>query len=349
MTKNLSALVALIGIAGFGCSEEPASGSEANADGEATTPVEVVTVVIMQGPPGPAGPAGPAGPPGQPGRDGMPAPGAAPTPVVTEPVPAPTVTAPAGTGGAATDENLTILLGYDTDVPGTEASGNSMFLDAAMMPLLVTPSPGAEGSTTYAEFLIPFDGSAPQQFGWNTELPGGPMDLRGMELVIRLRWVSGFNPADSWGGLQIYAWSNEWTADISNGWTPIDPATRGMWVDYTLDLSTSDEVDAAPMFDPAAVNAIGYTFNTGGEAEDPPAATEALFQVDYVAVRPSAAVGVGGGGTGGTPAGGSGGTAGAAGAAAGAGGSAAGSGGSPAGSGGAAAGAPGTATDAGAP
>jgi hypothetical protein len=189
--------------------------------------------------------------------------------------------------------------------------------------------------------MIPFDGSAPQQWGWNAELPEGPLDLSGKELVIRLRWVSGFNPDDAWGGLQIYAWSDDWAADISNVWTSLDPATKGMWVEYTLDLATADSEDADPMFNPAAVNAVGYTFNTGGEEEAPPAATEALFQVDYVAVRPTANLGVGGGGAGGMPdagaagtpvgGGGSGGVAGSAGMAgmAGSGGSAAGTAGAP--------------------
>jgi hypothetical protein len=246
-------------------------------------------------------------------------------------------------------DDVTILVGYDADIPGSEAGDNTMFMDADMMPLMVTPDLGTEGTTTYAEFMIPFDGSAPQQFGWNTELPGGPMDLTGMELVVRLRWVSGFNPDDAWGGLQMYAWSDDWGADISN-WQSLDPATKGTWVEYTLDLSTADEADADPMFNPAAVNAIGYTFNTGGEAAAPPAATEALFQIDYVGVRPIAGAGAGGGGTGGAPAGGAGAggttpSGGAGGAMAGAGGSSAGTGGGPAG--GAAAG--GTPADAGAP
>jgi hypothetical protein len=279
----------------------------------------------------------------------VPAPGSAPQPVASQPVGSGgTPGAAGGAGGAPSADDLTILLGYDTEVPGIEAGGNTIFLDAAMMPLMVLPGLGTEEATTYAEFLIPFDGSSPQQFGWNAELAGGPMDLSGMELVIRLRWVSGFNPDDAWGGLQIYAWSEDWTADISNGWASLDPATKGQWVEYTLDLATADATDADPMFDPAAVNAVGYTFNTGGEADAPPAATEALFQVDYIAVRPIAPAGVGGSSAGGMS--GAGGTAGGSGGAAAGAAGAAGAGGASAGMGGqSSAGAAGEPVDAGAP
>lgn len=315
MTKTLaSTLACLAALALFSCGEDSSNdGNSVTTDPSDSegmpgptpgpqTPAAVTTIIIIEGP---------AGPPGPPGRDGVPAPGA---PAGTGD-PAPSVTTPAAGGGAnpggggsnvggnggAGNADLTVLLDYDAEVPGVEAGGNTMFLDANMMPLMVVPGVGSEGATTYAEFLIPFDGTAPQQFGWNAELPGGPMDLSGMELVVRMRWVSGFNPDDAWGGLQIYAWSDDWSADITNGWTSLDPATKGTWVEYTLDLATPDADDADPMFNPAAVNAIGYTFNTGGEADAPPAATEALFQVDYVAVRPVTPMGTGGGGSGGTP------------------------------------------------
>jgi hypothetical protein len=326
MKSKLSFALATFGVAAlFGaCSEDSASnGDPVGADSAPTT-----TIVIYY--PGSAGPAGPEGPPGQPGpvgaqgpagRDGVPA--AVPTGAVT-----PTATVPAGTAGApgvggaggggeggAGASDLDVLLGFDADVPGSEAEGNSF---------MAVPTVGTEGATTYAEFSLPFDGSAVQQWGWNAEVPGAPVDLSGMELVIRLRWVSGFNPDDTLGGLQLYAWSDAWAGSITNDWASLDPATRGTWVEYTLPLVASDA------FNPATVNAVGFTFNTGGDETAIPEATEALFHVDYVAARPMASGAGGAGGTGGAATGGSAGSSAGAG-----GGSAAGAGGATAGAGGA--------------
>lgn len=328
--RNSYALASMAALVLAGCSDDDAGETEAAA---------TVTVTV-QGPPGPAGPAGPAGSPGlqgpkgdqgdpgQPGAPGGTTPGAT-TPVAVGGMPGAGGTpAVGGGGGAGATDDLTVLVGYDTEIPGSEAGANTVFMDAMAMPLAIMPTLGTDGTTTFAEFTIPFDGSAPQQFGWNTDFSAMPMDLSGMELVIRVRWVSGFNPDDTWGGLQMYAFSSDWTGNLSN-WVSLDPATKGMWVEYTMDLTMADVETDDPQFDPSGVNAIGYTFNTGGTAEMIPAATEAVFQVDYLGVRPIAVAGVGGGGSGGTPAGGAGGMPG------GAGGMPGGSGGMPGGAGGA--------------
>lgn len=207
-------------------------------------------------------------------------------------------------------DDVTVLVGYDDaagDI-GFAAESNTVFTDMDMVELDPQPSPTVEmeGDTSFAVFDLPFSGTAPEQFGWNANVEP-PQDFTGMELVLRLRWVSGFNPDDTWGGVQLYAWSDAWANSI-DGWTSLDPAQRGGdWFEVTLPLAPDAESD----FDPAAVNGVGYTFNTGGTEEEPPAATPAVFHIDYIGVRPAedtGAGGMGGGGTGGTS-GGAGGTA----------------------------------------
>lgn len=332
--RNSYALASMAALGLVACSDDDA--------GEADAATTVTVTVTVPGPPGPPGPAGPAGSPGlqgpkgdkgdpgEPGAPGGTTPGAT-TPVAGGGMPGIGGTpAVGGGGGAGAMDDLTVLVGYDTEIPGSEASDNTVFMDAMAMPLAIVPTLGTEGTTTFAEFTIPFDGSARQQFGWNTDFSTMPMDLSGMELVIRVRWVSGFNPDDVWGGLQMYAFSADWTGNLSN-WVSLDPATRGMWVEYTMDLSMADVETDDPQFDPSDVNAIGYTFNTGGTDEDIPAATEAVFQVDYLGVRPIAVAGAGGGGAGGMPGGAGGMPGGAGGMPGGAGGSPGGAGGTPTG------------------
>jgi hypothetical protein len=175
---------------------------------------------------------------------------------------------------------LTIVVGYDTDVPGSVAGGNTSGLDAAATNAVV------DG---VAVFTVPFT-DAGQQYGWNAPLDPVPTDLSGKELVVRLRLVSGFTNVEGctvYGGVQLYAFSSsdgtEWDGSL-NGWSNIGPDLYGEWQDFTLDLDAESE-----SFDPVNGAAIGYTFNTGGRAEDAPAdcvgATEAVFEIDYVALR----------------------------------------------------------------
>lgn len=127
---------------------------------------------------------------------------------------------------------------------------------------------------------IPFTSSA-QQFGWNGDYPDGPIDCTGRELVARMRLRSGFveDPASAPGGVLMYLFSNEWANSLPV-WNNV-PAPSDAW--FEASVSCEAMVDSA--FDPALVNGIGFTFNTGGTDASAYTASTAAFEVDQLCWR----------------------------------------------------------------
>lgn len=151
---------------------------------------------------------------------------------------------------------------------------------------------------------VPFTSSA-QQFGWNGDYPDGPVDCTGRELVARVRLLSGFveDPASAPGGVLMYLFSNEW-ANSASAWNNV-PAPGETWFEASVGCAAT--ADSA--FDPALVNGIGFTFNSGGADATSYTATTAAFQVDQLCWRTTEPP-MGTGGTGGMGGMGNGGTAG---------------------------------------
>lgn len=127
---------------------------------------------------------------------------------------------------------------------------------------------------------IPFTSSA-QQFGWNGDYPDGPVDCAGRELVARLRLRSGFvdDPETAPGGVLMYLFSNDW-ANSKSTWNNI-PAPSDDWFEATVGCEASEE----SAFDPALVNGVGFTFNSGGADAEAYVATTATFEVDQLCWR----------------------------------------------------------------
>lgn len=125
---------------------------------------------------------------------------------------------------------------------------------------------------------IPFS-SAQQQYGWVGDYPNGPVDCTGWELVARVRLNSGFvtNPQTQPGGVQVYLYSNDWTSS-RNAWNIVG-APSDQWFEASVTC------EAAQSFSPAAVNGIGFTFNTGGNSAGAYGAAPAEFEVDYLCWR----------------------------------------------------------------
>jgi len=179
----------------------------------------------------------------------------------------------AGAAGADSGEDMLIYIAdFDTAAGfvadrGEDAEGWATDGSAT----LITPM-RADG---IASFTIPFTG-ADQNFGWNFNLDGAPVDTTGMELVVRVRATGPFP-----GGVQLFTWSNEWAGD-TNSWTNVGP--EGEWFEAVLDLDAADPDtgDGEPDFDKTQANAVGVTFHTGSEGAD---ATTTTFEVDYVALR----------------------------------------------------------------
>ena len=123
-----------------------------------------------------------------------------------------------------------------------------------------------------ASFEIPFT-AANQQYGWNVEF-NRAKDGSGRELVVVMRLVSGFNPDPTTpGGMQLYGFSNSWSASLGN-WTNI---VGNDAVEYVLDLDADDDD-----FDPTNMNAVGFSFQTGGATAE---SSTALFEVDCMGFR----------------------------------------------------------------
>jgi len=153
---------------------------------------------------------------------------------------------------------------------------------------------------------VPFESSA-QQFGWNGDYPNGPVDCTGRELVARMRLLSGFveDPESAPGGVLMYLFSDEWSNSVA-AWNNV-PAPSEEWFEVTVGC----EASADSTFNPALVNGIGFTFNSGGEDASSYAASSAMFEVDQLCWRGTTPTGVGGaggagGGTGGEATGGGG-------------------------------------------
>lgn len=126
---------------------------------------------------------------------------------------------------------------------------------------------------------VPFESSA-QQFGWNGDHPEGPVNCTGRELVARVRLLSGFveDPESAPGGILMYLFSNEWGNNVS-AWNNV-PAPSEEWFEVSVGCE-SDDTD----FDPALVNGVGFTFNSGGEDASSYTATTASFEVDHLCWR----------------------------------------------------------------
>lgn len=128
---------------------------------------------------------------------------------------------------------------------------------------------------------IPFTSSA-QQYGWNGNYPGGPIDCTGWELVVRVRLLSTpfvENPTTLAGGVQAYLFSGSWGAAI-NQWNVVDES-----LDEWFEASVACEAVEGSNFNPANVNAVGFTFNSGGQTTTDYDAYEVEFDVDHLCWR----------------------------------------------------------------
>jgi hypothetical protein len=218
----------------------------------------------------------------------------------TPAVPSSPVSASGGAGGSPAIPACEVVVNFDAawGVVATGGGTSPMEWETSVTP---TVSDGV------FSVEVPFTSSA-QQFGWNGDYPSGPVDCTGRELVARVRLLSGFveDPQSAPGGVQMYLFSNDWGNSIT-AWNNV-PAPSEDWFEVSVGCAAS--ADSA--FDPALVNGIGFTFNSGGADASVYAATAAAFSVDHLCWRtsdePMGAGGAGGmGGQGNGGAGGSGG------------------------------------------
>jgi hypothetical protein len=200
-----------------------------------------------------------------------------------------------GAGGTAEIPDCEVVVGFDEawGVVATGGGTNPMEWETSVLPSVANGVFSAQ---------VPFTSSA-QQFGWNGDYPSAPVNCTGRELVARIRLTSGFvaDPQTAPGGVQMYLFSNEW-ANSASAWNNV-PAPSEDWFEATVGCAAV--TDSA--FDPALVNGIGFTFNSGGADATAYTATSAAFEVDQLCWRTTGepmgtggAGGMGGQGNGGT-------------------------------------------------
>lgn len=180
------------------------------------------------------------------------------------PTPGDTDTSAPDTGDTGTDgavsppDDMIVIADFDTPAGFQDGQHN---LDSAQV-------------RTYADSLMTveaaFTGTG-QQTGVNFNHSA---DLCGYDVLARIRLRSGTIAA---GGVQMRVWSDSWTQFASGSG---NIGAVGEWVEYRV--TWSDVVAANAALDINAINAVGFAFMTFG------AATESVFDVDWIGLVPSA-------------------------------------------------------------
>jgi hypothetical protein len=134
-----------------------------------------------------------------------------------------------------------------------------------------------------ATFEVPFD-AMDQSFAWRVEIDPAPQDFTGGTLVVRARLVSGLALDEAYpGAVSVTAYSH-----VGSTWSGRqqwhDAAIGDGWVEYELPLDGSGWDGN---YSPSAIYALGFelhTNNWGGTDSD---VAPAVFEVDWVGIRPA--------------------------------------------------------------